>query len=506
MTCNICAENYNNSTLKKIVCPWDDCKFEACKSCVRRFLVETTGDPCCMNCRKPFEDKFLVDNLNRSYIEKDYKNARKQILLESEMSKLQETMIIAERAKVVKKEELEIKNFNDKISEMKKQLHELTRQKNEKYRRIRLINEGLDPDSTSEPSTSSDRNKFIMNCTKSGCRGFLSSQYKCGICENWTCPHCLELIGPDKNVPHTCNPDNVASAQMIKKETKPCPKCAVPIFKISGCSQMWCTECKIAFDYNTLKIVTGGHIHNPHYYQYMRENGMQARNPGDIPCGGLVAYHTFTRIVGDIFNWLDYDSMGIKFERKVFDNMHRYISHITYNDLPRLRRRVTDLQDHQSLRVSYILGEISKDEFKDKVFRQDKERKISQKILQISELMSTVGIENCRLFAEDGNRVCNQLGFKIRNNRLSLSQQSFKNLDSFKWSSDHERDTLKTNIKNFSLTVLDIYNRMEAMKKYCIKELGKISITYNRSVITIDNNWNFSYKKYLITEKSNLED
>ena len=47
---------------------------------------------------------------------------------------------------------------------------------------------------------------------------------------------------------------------------------------------------------------------------------------------------------------------------------------------------------------------------------------------------------------------------------------------------------------------------MEAMKKYCIKELGKISITYNRSVITIDNNWNFSYKKYLITEKSILED
>ena len=198
--------------------------------------------------------------------------------------------------------------------------------------------------------------------------------------------------------------------------------------------------------------------------------------------------------------------MGIKFERKILDNMHRYISHITYNDLPRLRRRVTELQDHQSLRVTYILGEISKDEFKDKVYRQDKERKISQKILQITELMSTIGIENCRLFAEDGNNLCNQFGFKIRNARISLTQQSFNGLDTLKWSSSQERETMKTNIKNFSLTVLDIYNRMEAMRKYCIKELGKISITYNRSIITIDKNWGFLYKKYLITEKSTLED
>ena len=47
---------------------------------------------------------------------------------------------------------------------------------------------------------------------------------------------------------------------------------------------------KMGFDYNTLKIVTGGHIHNPHYYAYMRNAGLQARNPGDIPCGGLIRF------------------------------------------------------------------------------------------------------------------------------------------------------------------------------------------------------------------------
>ena len=113
-------------------------------------------------------------------------------------------------------------------------------------------------------------------------------QYKCELCETYTCPHCLELIGYSKTDPHTCNPDNVASAELIKKDTKPCPQCGVRIHKISGCDQMWCTECRVAFSYKTLKIDSGAAVHNPHYYQYMqRQNhGVAPRNPQDVVCGG----------------------------------------------------------------------------------------------------------------------------------------------------------------------------------------------------------------------------
>ena len=57
------------------------------------------------------------------------------------------------------------------------------------------------------------RREFIMKCSDTECRGFLSSAYKCGTCEKWTCPDCLLTIGLDKEAEHTCNPDTVETAK-----------------------------------------------------------------------------------------------------------------------------------------------------------------------------------------------------------------------------------------------------------------------------------------------------
>jgi hypothetical protein len=77
---------------------------------------------------------------------------------------------------------------------------------------------------------------FVRACPSGDCRGFLSSAWKCGTCEGWACSNCHEYIGKDKNkTEHVCHPDQVASARLLDKETKPCPKCASAIFKISGC-------------------------------------------------------------------------------------------------------------------------------------------------------------------------------------------------------------------------------------------------------------------------------
>lgn len=79
------------------------------------------------------------------------------------------------------------------------------------------------------------KREFIMKCGADECRGFLSTAYKCGVCETWTCPDCLVVLGKDKTVEHTCKPDMVESAKAIKAETQPCPKCAARIFKVDGC-------------------------------------------------------------------------------------------------------------------------------------------------------------------------------------------------------------------------------------------------------------------------------
>ena len=43
MTCNICCEKFNKSLNAKVICPITACSFEACKTCVRTYLLNTTN-------------------------------------------------------------------------------------------------------------------------------------------------------------------------------------------------------------------------------------------------------------------------------------------------------------------------------------------------------------------------------------------------------------------------------------------------------------------------------
>ena len=104
---------------------------------------------------------------------------------------------------------------------------------------------------TGEIIDKKDGNTFIRKCPSDGCEGFLSSAWKCGVCDIWACAKCFEEKGYEKDAEHTCKADDLASAELIKKETKGCPSCGTRIFKISGCDQMWCTACHIAFSWRT---------------------------------------------------------------------------------------------------------------------------------------------------------------------------------------------------------------------------------------------------------------
>jgi hypothetical protein len=226
--CGICCEKYNLSTRKDVKCEYTDCEFSSCKTCVRTYVLGTTSDPHCMNCKKPWAEKFLVENLNRAFCEKEYKAHRKNLLVEREISKLPETMNAAEKQKKIEKEQEKYTAILDKIKEINKELKTLKLEQYLCTRRIGLIKRG-------EDGTDTERRKFIMACPNNDCRGYLSTQYKCDLCELFTCSHCIEIIGYNKTDEHTCNPDNVASAELIKKDTKPCPQCGVRIHKISGC-------------------------------------------------------------------------------------------------------------------------------------------------------------------------------------------------------------------------------------------------------------------------------
>ena len=127
--CGICCEAYNKSTHNKVTCEYADCKYDACKACVRMYLTSTTQDPNCMNCKKTWSEEFLVKNLNKVFCEKEYKNHRKNLLLDREMSKMPETMVFAEQEKKIQVQRQHINELDKEIKEVNKKLRDLQQAK-----------------------------------------------------------------------------------------------------------------------------------------------------------------------------------------------------------------------------------------------------------------------------------------------------------------------------------------------------------------------------------------
>ena len=100
-------------------------------------------------------------------------------------------------------------------------------------RQMRAMNimEGRNADD----STVKEVREFIQRCPGEGCRGYLSTAYKCGVCAKYACSECLAVKGEDRDAAHTCDESAKATAALIRRETKPCPKCGVRIYKIDGC-------------------------------------------------------------------------------------------------------------------------------------------------------------------------------------------------------------------------------------------------------------------------------
>lgn len=103
----------------------------------------------------------------------------------------------------------------------------------------------------------------------------------CDVCKTRVCQTC-RMCASDE---HVCDPGVLETLKLLKKDTKPCPQCNVPIHKIDGCDQMFCVSCHIAFSWRTGRREFK--IHNPHYYQWLRERGEDVpRNDNDNndPC------------------------------------------------------------------------------------------------------------------------------------------------------------------------------------------------------------------------------
>lgn len=247
-TCNICCDNYNKSTREEICCCY--CDFTACRSCCETYILSETI-PKCMNpqCGKEWSRKFIRENFTNVFINTKFKNHIESILFDQEKALMPATQPIIE-------EKIRKNNIKKEIAHIDALLQDLFVEKR-KLERSLYLNEIEDNSAVKNTSN------YVRACSAEGCRGFLSSQWKCGICEQWTCPECHELKGLDRHCEHTCDPNNVETAKLLSKDTKSCPKCQAKIFKIDGCFSgstpilMWDLSTKMAQDIVVGDILVG---------------------------------------------------------------------------------------------------------------------------------------------------------------------------------------------------------------------------------------------------------
>lgn len=292
--CNICFDPYNKSTRVCVTCP--SCGFEACRKCNETFILDPINHtPNCMNCHKEFQREFMVQNFTLKFVSKDWKDHRERVILQKERALLPTRQPVAEMVRRKDTLTIECNTILQQINALRMEHYNKIEEKARIERRIRLGPAAGDVVGVGGGSARRENTTFVRPCpnTAANCRGFLSTQWKCNLCNMWTCKDCHEMKGDAQDTPHVCNADNLASAKLIDAETRACPKCGARVYKISGCNQMFCTACNdCAFDWVTGRIETV--IHNPHYYEFQRQrNGGQApRVAGDILCGREIDHAT----------------------------------------------------------------------------------------------------------------------------------------------------------------------------------------------------------------------
>ena len=429
--CVICLNDFK----KKQIVECGFCEYVGCVSCSRRCILNQTNDPCCPNCNHAWDLNFTREHLGKSFMNKEYKTHKKQLLFDIEVSKIPQTMELVERE--TKKEEInqDINYMQEKIEQLQEQIRDLGR---------KIYNRKTDLNNLTPKVV--QKKEFKLKCPFPDCGGFINNSYVCAVCKNKTCKDCYEIMEREKTLneakrevwtyTHTCNPASVESFKLIKKETRGCPNCATRISKISGCDQMWCTECHVTFSWTTGRTVTGT-IHNPHYYEWQKQNKDldNLRNPAEILCGGLPNVTILHGIVDTLKNTLKYNVTGsyipykggcgqnyarfgylpigkpidynsnseqkqsfsytvdhpeyrsqIEFVQLMID-LHQKISHFQNNEVQNLRTKVRDIHDMDDYdRCKFIRKQTSEDGFKRSIMKKHKKKQKLIKILHIYEM------------------------------------------------------------------------------------------------------------------------
>lgn len=285
---------------------------------------------------------------------------------------------------------------------------------------------GRAPTLTTEGAAAPERSRwtFVMKCPRT-CEGFVGTNWKCGLCEAQFCKEC----GEEETDGHVCDTDVRSTHQALRKEAKPCPKCAALISKIDGCDQMWCTQCQTAFSWRTGQIETA-HIHNPHYFQWMRHAGTAAPLPPIGDCLNLEPEELLDQVV----------HYSLRRRQHLVTEWARSVRHYRWihRNHQRTLREKQDDDWRRQLRVKRLVNEITDDVWKDRLQRGEKAAQKEYAVVQVMDLFLQAGLDILRnTLPDDAN-------------------------------------------------IPALFEQYEALRKFCNIEMGKIQTRYNNDVVYFD--------------------
>ena len=290
-----------------------------------------------MSCSTALSRDFLSTVLPRSWMNGVFRTHREATLFHAERALMPSTQPFVDQELQRRKNVELLGEIAEERMRLKRQLAELERTQHDLAMRVTPALE--------------DRRAFVQKCSKDGCRGFLNMSWKCAICATYTCAECGVNLGAQRGgEAHVCLESDKLTMAAVKKECRRCPGCSYYVYRVDGCDQMFCTQCKTAFSWRTGGRVTGS-IHNPHYYAFVRARGTGGgRVLGDIPCGGLPSLRE-----------LDQWRVCTSAPRDVCDllhRVHRVVLHVEHEELPKFRTEAETVDTNVAMRVRYMLGEL----------------------------------------------------------------------------------------------------------------------------------------------------